>query len=1195
MLLPVLLLCGLASVVLLYRHFTVAERIRAIAQAHLQRYTNGLVSVGGAKTSWLGGVRLFDVAVAEVGSETHDDSGTTAASRTRPVFSCREVRLTHDFASAVFGDLRIRSVVALQPTCSIVCNPADGRTNLAGLMRFPTPESTEPSDLPTIELRDARIQVASQEVNRMRVVDDLTLTIRARPSQRDPAVCDVVWQGTGERPASGHSQIDLTTGRVRNIQGGLPRVSLETMMLALNAKCDASGAWGESLGLEGTVRATDYDLSADGARSAVVELSNASISIPISEEERRLPLDNRYVRFEGMNGDVRMTEEAITARLAGTFHGGRCNVEATIRGGLGELVTLDDLDFDARVSVDGLILPLLDPEGPPAEVRFINRWPLLAEFYANYDPHVPADVEVEVTKRAGRDDPVVVRRAKLTAKGGEVLCRRLPYRLHNLTGAVECAPEGIYVRDIRGEHGGGVVSIDGRTAGPMQPGGGELAVKGTAIPIDDALWDALPARYHKLREQFDPDGTVDFELSLTKPAGETQQTSPWHWNATVTLAGLSADYTGFPYPLTDLRGTVVLDEQSVRVMDVVGRAREARVSVDGTVTFARDGLEDLDLAIRAEDVDLDNQFLSALPGTVQSRIQSFHPQGRFNLRTSLKLDPATKRIAHGSTITLSDCSIRPDKLPVEISGILGRVHVTPDRAVFEGLTGLYNGAVISAEGTVNLTAARPAVQFTVRTRNLQFDDRLLAALPERIGTTLSGWRFDGPVETETLLTTDPEAEGYSVVAQTLVQVSGAAVGHPLFPMPFRDVRGQISIDAAAIRAEDIEARYGDADIRANVQARFEEHKERGVITLTAANLTLDDSIRGCLRSRLAAAWDRLNPSGSIDLRLDALRYERSDPHGPREWSADGHVELKDVALAGLANLQGMSGTLTGRGFVVDRAGGMSLYGDLNLSTLTMLGLRLSHTSAAWSCARAADGEGLLALDSVHGRIYDGDLAGDLKLMFDVDRADYELSAKVRRMQIGPFLHATRATRHVDGEAVGMDDQPAGVQGLADGHLYLSGPLGDPTSRRGGGRFEFLEARIQRLPIILAILTVLNLSIPDQDAFENVRAEFLVVGNHVHVNDIELRGSGLALSGSGSVSLPDWGVDLNLINVTPHRWARIPVLADLVEGAAGELVELHVTGPLFQPTVRAVPFRAVREELNQLFKKRKPKPLPPTRP
>ena len=117
-----------------------------------------------------------------------------------------------------------------------------------------------PDELPRVEFRDARVRVVSLDKGKARTLEDLRLTLRARPAPKNPSVYDVTWQERGERRASGHTRINLATGTVRNEEGGWPWMSIEAVMLTLNAGYDGVGAWCDLLGLEGTVRAEDYNL-----------------------------------------------------------------------------------------------------------------------------------------------------------------------------------------------------------------------------------------------------------------------------------------------------------------------------------------------------------------------------------------------------------------------------------------------------------------------------------------------------------------------------------------------------------------------------------------------------------------------------------------------------------------------------------------------------------------------------------------------------------------------------------------------------------------------------------------------------------------------------------------------------------------------------------------------------------------------
>jgi len=119
----------------------------------------------------------------------------------------------------------------------------------------------------------------------------------------------------------------------------------------------------------------------------------------------------------------------------------------------------------------------------------------------------------------------------------------------------------------------------------------------------------------------------------------------------------------------------------------------------------------------------------------------------------------------------------------------------------------------------------------------------------------------------------------------------------------------------------------------------------------------------------------------------------------------------------------------------------------------------------------------------------------------------------------------------------------------------------------------------------AILHVLNVSLPSPQALQSIDASFLMMGNHVDVNPISLRGGDIELVGAGSLSTSDYSVNLNLANVNPRRWARIPMLADFVEGASRELVGIQVTGPIGHPTVRTRPLGGLSDEFKRLFQKR----------
>ncbi|MEK7756212.1 MAG: hypothetical protein AAB385_03265, partial [Planctomycetota bacterium] len=546
------------------------------------------------------------------------------------------------------------------------------------------------------------------------IVEDLALTLRGRPSQRNPGIYDVVWQGGADTAGSGHSQIDLQSGYLRNVRGGLPSLSIETVMLAVNAGYDGAGAWCDLLGLDGRVRARDYNLigdpgaPGDATRSATIDLHDASLSIPIHKEERELASDQRYLRFENVDGTVVVTTDAIRAEFTGRFHGSECKVTATMRGGVERLATLDDVDFDAQLTVTALELPRSDPEAPPEQVRFIQRFPQLAKFFRDYDPHGVIGMDVAAAKRAGTDEPLEVRRILVTARGGDASARQFPYRGSRLTGAVEYRPDGVWIRHVCGEHEGGVVCVDGWMDRPDPCAATELTIRGEDILIDDQLYRGLGARYDHIKDQLRPQGRINVDLALHRPECNGNEPGTWRSETTVRFDDLSASYVGLPYPVEHLAGELVVEGKRLRIVRMDGDAGKAQVRVTGDVALASPESPEMDVTIVADGAEFDDRLLAALPEGIRTSVAALHPSGRFDLRTSLTVEPESRQVVSRSTVMLRGASVRPDSFPVELTDVEGRVRIEPSVIAIDEVVGRYHGATITASGTVERSVPRSA-------------------------------------------------------------------------------------------------------------------------------------------------------------------------------------------------------------------------------------------------------------------------------------------------------------------------------------------------------------------------------------------------------------------------------------------------------------------------------------------------------
>jgi hypothetical protein len=1173
-----LLLAGTLVGVWTYHHFGDPERVRALVIERIQRATTGRAHIAAATFSFFDGVHLRDVSVSPP-QTTGDDE---------PVFQCAEIVIRHHPFDALIGRFRARSVMLREPVLTIVQDAATHCTNLTELIEgFKRRKRPSSPSRPTVEVRKGTVRLLARSSDSLRAVEELHLTARAKPTTWDADLYDVVWQTPGKE-SSGHTQLHVKSGAMRSARGGSPPVAVEAAVWLAQSRYPQAEDWGERLGLSGQLRLREFELDLGGSgvghHAALIEVAGSRFSIPIDAEENDLPASARFLQFQAVGGEIEVSDEGIQARLSGRLHGSECSLTATVRKGVEQPAVLDDLEIDATMRAANLELPTGGEASPFAQQRVVGRWPSVRRFFENYDPHGRVDLVAEVVKPAGPQSRVTLRRLAAVAQGGDASCRFFPYRADRLSGAIEYNSDGVWIRDVCGEHDGGRVCVNGHFERPHRCAAGELTIAAEKVPIDQRLREALGPAYQRALAPLQLEGRIGVGVALHRAACEGELPATWQWRADVTLAGVAAEYSEFPIPARDLNGQVVVQPDSIDITNVTGAAGGVRVNIAGAVLL--DGAESpsVDVALSTRDAVFNETLMATLPASARDRLAAWQPSGPFELRARFRTDEQTRRVAASTTVTLQGATVRHHAFPIDFTDIRGDVQIDSQGLSAPQLTARYREAAIDISGRLDRTTT--TADLSIRARGLRIDDALRDAFPQPTRDALQDWEVLDPIEATVNLRTERDDRTPAYNAE--VRLDGAGVKHGAFPIPFTDVRGVVRSDESGVRANALRARYGAADIQADFHAR---RGVEGMITLTATNLLLDRSIRDALPSGLRDAWDGARPRGRVDLQLQNVHYRKAAAAAHTTWDVRGQVELHDVSLPGVSELSSLTGVCTAHGAIVDPSGGTTLSGQVALRTLQVHERLVSPADSVWSFARTGDGQGRFALQRVRGTLYDGDIGGELEVILSPGESTYHATVAVHGVQIGPLIDAGRIAS-ADGSDDSAPPKPNRVRGTADGSFYLSGEFGDALSRRGGGQLEIRDGYIYRLPILLAILNVLRMSPPADSVLHNAQSQFYVTGNRILFEELELSGGVLALVGSGSLSLPDQAVDLQLVNIGSRHLARIPVLSDFLEGAGRELVELRVTGPISRPTVRAQPLRGLTDELGKLFQKKPRKVIPP---
>lgn len=1159
-----------------YRYLTDAERVRAQAERYLSRFVNADVHVHAAQFSFFHGIHLAGVEVTQPQpAESNDPTG-------RPtefvVFYCRDLLLRHDPALALLGRLAVNEVVAVNPTCSVVHDARTGRFNVDTLLR-PRPGES-PTGLPhrpILRLRDASLHLSTRTAEGLEPVETLKMHLLARPDPDHPFGYRIAWVGGGEQRSRGRTQLDLRTMSLVDLGGGLPWVSLEAVLLAVNARIPGAARYCELLGLEGQVRAEDYSVTVSPdpqeANRATIRLRDATLAVPLDEAEKALLPDERYLRFTGVHGSVEVHARGARAEFEGKLHDSPCRVVADLHGPATGDVSLSAFGFDVNLEVEELKFPRRDP-AHLAEARFVDRWDKLQKFYRDFDPQGTVSLTLSVSKAPGESESVRLHCGRLDAIDVDATHRAFPYRVHGLQGTIDIDDGGIWIREVRGTHAGATIVAKGWVEGARRNAAADVEITGTSVSLDRDLYDGVSGRYRQIWDQFALEGTADIAVRLHHPITPPDGESHWDHQVRAELRDGRACFAGFPYPVERLHGAVDIDSGGISLSRLTGSAGPGTVAIDGRADLQAGDLRDLNITLQADGLAFDDPLLAALPEDARALVQSFSPQGQFNLSGTLKYDPSARSVDYDLHANIRNAKATYDGLPVAVESVSGTVRLRPGRIDVSDVRGRYRDAAIAITGSHGSGPDTERTNLTIECTGLQIDENITNKMPPTVSEALQLFEVHGPLNTRTSYERRGTGAGAQSTLRTDVEIDGASVRYAPFPLPFENVHGHLTVtEDGTTKLDWITAEHDDArfELDGSVVRRDEQTEAR--LRVRGSGLCFDEDLRQAVPWRWRRIWNNVQPDGGFDLDLTELVYSQA-PDQPGRWTFSGSASFTGLALDLGVQLSGGAGHVSGRGNYTGGDEGLSFTGPIELERILVNQREITDVQGH---LQRSGRSGDMELRDLRGNIYRGTATGRVEWTSDEETSRYDARATLRGIDLLEFLSAGRDATL----------PPLDTAGQLDARIYLSGVSDKPEAFRGGGRVDIHDAHLFHLPLFVNLLNVLTFVEPEGQRQQEASAEFFLTQGRAEIKDIVLRDPGLAMIGSGSMDLDSKSLDVTLIAGNPQRSTTIPVLTELLEGTGREIVEVQVKGPPGDAVIQARPLRGVSDAIETLIQPKKP--------
>ena len=1012
-------------------------------------------------------------------------------------------------------------------------------------------------DLPLIRVRQGRLRWVDVDHDLRVPFDEMPLSLSMVPTAGGQYLITFEERHEGGQPAiAGQLSLDPRTGQARLISGTVPIPNLDK---ALPGKYRQ---WRQRYNIRGeALLASSSDATTRG-QTMECRLVDVSLNLPPAEGGLELVhaagtvlFDEAGVTLRDISGQIPAAGGAEFA-LSGRYEG-------------------YDADSAFRLTTSAQSVSLPDPsqaqEGLAALLEKLSR---------DYGLVGRCDLTAEIWREPGG---TVDFRATAQPQGMTATCRHAPYRLEDIRGQVNITPAGGTLRGVLGRRHGAQVILDGVIVPAGKPGATVVSINGKDVLLDRELRDAMPSAVQKVWDVVDPSGRLSGTVKLTWDG----KGSIGHVDAIVEFTGqTSLQPRDFPYRVDNLIGRATIRDRDVIVEDVRGSRGVMTCRVNGRILSAGRDDTDMDLTVEARRLPVDQDLAAAMPPQARDAMASLHAAGWAERVDCRLLSSPTGTFHYEVQAAVNELSFRPDAIPCQVSDARGQVHISPDRITLQDLTGACGPGTVVITGQATLGKERLGLDLFAQARDLQMDDRLLAALPTALGNLSDRLSVSGPTDIDLAVTSGPD-EGPADY-QLEVRPRDMQVRHKRLGVEFSGVHGTVLANPRRVQFVGLAAGGGSVQALLDGEISSGAQTFDGDVRLTATGLSITPQLMAAIPAEADALASRFPGGGTVGVDIRRLTWHSprqspttasaaastpasaptSAPSTPGTWDLDGRIQLTDAVVDLDFGQRTFSGAFDGRASAA--GGSLALEADMALSQVQLGQRRLSDVRGRLlKPANAA----MMRIDGLAAKVHGGQVAGFAEIALTAPLR-YGVSLSVENLNLHDLFHS------------GGDEsttQPAyDVAGILRGNIQMTATAGRPESRQATGVLKISDARFDRLPVVLGFVHVIYLWLPGQSTFAEGDVTYRLQGDNLIFEEIWLRGPAMSVLGSGRVNMSDESLRLTFLTGPPGYLPRLAGVEGLMRGITREIGEVRVTGTLAKPMPRTVSLPGLEEAVQRVL-------------
>ncbi|MBN2211619.1 MAG: AsmA-like C-terminal domain-containing protein [Sedimentisphaerales bacterium] len=1168
-----LLLLGLLVVMILgYRYFTAGERLRELAINALERVTGGKVTIEQAQFSILEQMRLKGVRIYPPGESLNKDE---------MVFAAQDVILNHEALSLLQQRLVIRRITALGATLNIVYNRQTDKTNLHALIR--PGETITDQERPLIVLRDG--EVLYHEVDN----DQKTRIAKQQVAGSflpDP-VQNEFYRFELHSTNKGLLQQSLLTGRVNLKTGELVAEGKFLLEMVDFANLpDRVAQWWGQFGIDnpqGRVITRNYYDPQTGHELQVM-LENGSFTAPLGKS--RLMLENVAARMcftphsisiEEFNGRF---NEGAQFHLTGKYEGYQNNdpFAITLRT---EGLTLPENQWfnpaevsgasDSHRAVIGELMALLPKQTQDAIKEF--------------EPTGAIDLTINLHRK--QFNGLLDYHIACEGKNAAGRYKRFPYPLKNVRGTIDFKPDNIIIGPLTARDNQQKIDLHGWWRNSANGASYKMDIQAERLALDENLYQCLSSWQQQLWRKLTPKG----EAQVTYQIIQSPQT-PSEQFLTAKISGGGFQYQDFPLPLTNVEAILNYDpnELTFNLTDAVMAG--GRLTMIGRIQHQQ-APSPADLTLHFQGLHLDSTFADILEPTAASfwrklglsvvadgegvfrlPLQGLHVE---NDQTAPAPDEQMQYDLH---FDIADGRLRYENIPYELTCLKGKGHLTNSRLTFTNLHAEHQASRFTLSGRVE---ADEGYELSLQGDPLFADEDLHQAVaPFRFGI----WkevRLWGPMHTEVQLSARPQE---APVYRALIEPQNGRLRLEANGYEINQLSGRIIAEPNMLRLEPLISEFDGRRLEVRGVLRGDIQKHDLDLGVQAKNWPLNAKLLELLPGTTGRLFSLADPNGVIeDMNLHVSRHHLSNDESMDQWDAQGYLQVAHTNLSRPISIMDINGRINGELHYDGVKQSLTLDGRAQASRMQV---RQRNVTNLQGVLTYDPSDKTVVFKDFLADVCDGTVSGQMRAG---ENLRYELQLEFSDLNLNSFLNAGKAS-----------SQRRELPGRFDGWFNIAegardGTTGDAKPREGRFVFILRQAMLGKLPLLVQILQVLNLSLPEEGAFHQAEIAGDLLDRTARFDRIQLHGNALDLTGAGSMQLPKQNVELIFMVNPPRYLLDVPIITSFLNAVGPKLMQVRVTGPLDNPTVTSVALPDIDETLQHLSTPPTPPrtpPPPPTR-